>query len=65
MFSCTDRAPGGPRSAVVPWPRMGEPDQAPPRPSARRLGWAAVLFFTVKGLLWLALGAGAWRVAFD
>jgi hypothetical protein len=26
----------------------------------RRLGWVAVLFFTLKGLAWLALGAGAW-----
>jgi hypothetical protein len=28
----------------------------------RRLGWVAVALFTLKGLLWLALGAGAWRL---
>jgi hypothetical protein len=27
----------------------------------RRLGWVAVLFFTLKGLAWLAAGAGAWK----
>ena len=27
----------------------------------RQLGWVAVLFFTLKGLAWLALGAGAWK----
>jgi hypothetical protein len=27
----------------------------------RQLGWVAVMFFTLKGLLWLALGAGAWK----
>jgi hypothetical protein len=28
----------------------------------RQLGWVAVLFFTLKGLAWLALGAGAWKL---
>ena len=28
----------------------------------KRLGWLGVLFFTIKGLIWLAIfwGAGAW-----
>jgi hypothetical protein len=32
------------------------------RQRMRRLGWVAVLFFTLKGLAWLAAGAGAWRL---
>jgi hypothetical protein len=28
----------------------------------RDLGWAALAVFTIKGLAWLALGAGAWRI---
>jgi hypothetical protein len=28
----------------------------------RRLGWVAVGFFTLKGLAWLAAGAGAWKL---
>jgi len=28
----------------------------------RRLGWVAVLFFTLKGLAWLAAGAGVWKL---
>lgn len=28
----------------------------------RRWGWVAVLFFTLKGVAWLALGAGAWSL---
>ena len=26
----------------------------------RRAGWTAVIFYTVKGLFWLAVGLGAW-----
>ena len=33
-----------------------------PARGLRRLGWVAVAFFTLKGLLWLALGAGAWKL---
>ena len=28
----------------------------------RGLGWAALAVFTLKGLAWLALGTGAWRI---
>jgi len=33
------------------------------RPWAKRLGWAAILFFTIKGLLWLIIPAvAAWYI---
>jgi hypothetical protein len=32
------------------------------RKSLRQVGWMAVAFFTLKGLLWLALAAGAWKL---
>jgi hypothetical protein len=28
----------------------------------RRWGWVAVALFTLKGVAWLALGAGAWSL---
>ena len=37
-------------------------EQKSPRKGLRRLGWVAVVFFTLKGLLWLALGAGVWKL---
>ncbi len=27
---------------------------------AKRFGWTALVFYTVKGLFWLAVGMGAW-----
>jgi hypothetical protein len=39
-----------------------EVPKVPRRKRMRQLGWVAVLFFTLKGLAWLALGAGAWRL---
>ena len=45
---------------------MGGPDEtragSGPGKALRRFGWVAVAFFTLKGLLWLALAAGAWKL---
>lgn len=39
------------------------PDQTPGnRKWLARFGLAAFIFFFVKGLVWLALGAGAWAM---
>jgi hypothetical protein len=32
------------------------------RDGFRRWGWLAVALFTLKGVAWLALGAGAWSL---
>lgn len=47
-------------------PKAGfEPDGAPAPKSRKwlaRLGAASFIFFFVKGLVWLAIGAGAWAM---
>ena len=44
---------------------MGVSAESGGRKRIRQLGWVAVLFFTLKGLAWLALGAGAWKLLQD
>ncbi|WP_198034159.1 hypothetical protein [Acidihalobacter ferrooxydans] len=29
---------------------------------AKRFGWGALAFYTVKGLIWLLIGFGAWSM---
>ena len=55
MDDLTQGMPGagfGPREASAP----------PNRKWLARLGMASFIFFFVKGLVWLAIGAGAWAV---
>lgn len=41
---------------------MKEETRARIKQWGKRFGWAALAFYVVKGLVWLAIGLGAWSL---